>query len=433
MEAAAVGTSQWMLTSSGIERAAGTVVNAPAVDVVVRSGHRLVAAPGIEVLAARDRNLQMMRLDQLRQADFAVVRYGGTWPAASPPLEGFVPAPAYGSQKRIDIPRDMSEDLAFFLGAYVSEGHVNRTNWSVVITNAVPEVLVRVAAAAEAVFCVPARVVRPPTRCSYVVIASKRLVEFIDFLGCGARSQVKRIPSWVLGSSWSHVRAFMEGLFLDAFTAWMGETPKWGLSVGSPGLLDDVQAVLTNLGVLHGRCEKRDAATGNLFGEVYAVGEHAQALLRAVPFAEPDKRARAEERLLATPAQSTADVVPIVEPAELADLIPRAPRGQRSRTSFGFLRDPRTKNVSRRTLERVAALPGVEVRSELRAVLEQGLHFVPVTAVSRLGGARLVPIGPLTHIVGGFVRGWPAVGCRLAYEGAAAALHLRPTYGGADG
>ncbi len=234
-----------MLTDSGIAHAAGDTFEGPAIEVTVRSGHCLIAARTVQVVAARDRELLELELEELRPGDFAVIRFGGPWPAASPPLEGFVSSPRYGDQKRIDIPCEMSEELAFFLGAYVSEGHTNHSNWSVVITNAVPEVLLRVAAAVESVFGVQARIVHPATRCSYVAIASKRLVEFIDFLGCGVRSQVKRIPAWVLRASWPHVRAFMEGLFLDAFTAWMGTTPKWGICVGSPGLLDDVQAVLT--------------------------------------------------------------------------------------------------------------------------------------------------------------------------------------------
>jgi hypothetical protein len=385
-----VAQGQWISGTIGLERAAGPVTCTPAVEVVTRSGHRLLADPATEVLIARDRRLCASRLADLTTTDVAVIKYGGAWPSTSPSLDGFEPAAPYGSQKRVTIPSEMTPELAFFLGAYVSEGHINRTNWSVVITNNVPEVLERVAAAITSTFGVAARIVEPRNRCPYVVLASKRVVELLEYLGCGHRSQVKRIPGWVLRSSWEHVRAFMEGLFLDAFTAWMGKTPKWGIGVVSPGLLDDVQAVLTNLGVVHGRCHKLDAVTGNVSGEVYAVGEHAQALLRAIPFPEPTKRARAEQRLLARPAQSTADVVPVIEPSDLTALLSGMPRGHRSRTQFAFLRDPRTQNVSRRTLERLSSVPGVDLPDLAKWLLTERLRFTPIAKVATMPGALLV-------------------------------------------
>jgi hypothetical protein len=268
----------------------------------------------------------------------------------------------------------------------------------------VPEVLERVAASVASCFGVAARIVEPPTRCPYVVLASKRVVEFLEHLGTGHRSQVKRIPRWILRSTWEHVRAFMEGLFLDAFTAWMGKTPKWGIGVVSPGLLDDVQAVLTNLGVVHGRCRKRDSVTGNVSGEVYAVGEHAQALLRAIPFPEPAKRARAEQRLLATPAQSTADVVPAIDPSDLAGLLRHMPRGHPSRAEFAFLRDTRTQNVSRRTLERLSAVPHVDLPALARRILAERLHFSPIAKVAAVPEALLVEPGTDARLsLGGFL------------------------------
>jgi hypothetical protein len=399
-----IAHGQWFSGPSGLDRASGRAARASAVEVVTRSGHRLVADPATEVMVARGRRLCASRLGDITSTDVAVIQHGSFWPSSSPSLEGFQPALPYGSQKQVTIPTEMTTELAFFLGAYVSEGHLNRSNWSVVITNNVPEVLERVAAAVTSCFGVAARIVEPPTRCPYVVLASKRIVELLEHLGTGHRSQVKRIPRWILRSTWEHVRAFMEGLFLDAFTAWMGKTPKWGIGVVSPGLLDDVQAVLTNLGVVHGRCRKRDSVTGNVSGEVYAVGTHAQTLLRAIPFPEPTKRARAEERLLAAPAQSTADVVPVIDPSDLAGLLHHMPRGHRSRTEFAFLRDSRTQNVSRRTLERLSAVPGLDLPDLARRILAERLHFSPIAKVAtRLEVLLVSPEPRPLRSLGGFL------------------------------
>jgi ribonucleoside-diphosphate reductase alpha chain len=52
---------------------------------------------------------------------------------------------------------------------------------------------------------------------------------------------------------------------------------------------------------------------------------------------------------------------------------------------FNFMADSRTHHVSRRTLERVAGIPGVELPGWLRSVLDDNLHFSPVSSVSDVG------------------------------------------------
>ncbi|MFP5353513.1 MAG: hypothetical protein ACLGIB_13230, partial [Actinomycetota bacterium] len=52
---------------------------------------------------------------------------------------------------------------------------------------------------------------------------------------------------------------------------------------------------------------------------------------------------------------------------------------------FSYLCDPRTLHVSRLSLERVAAVPGVVLPGWLRTVLADGLHFSPVVSVDDAG------------------------------------------------
>jgi len=171
--------------------------------------------------------------------------------------------------------------------------------------------------------------------------------------------------------------------------------------VASPELLDDLQAVLTNLGVVHSRIAKRNAGNGKVYDEVYASGPHAQRLIRLVGFAEEAKRRRAAEMLRADPGNNAADVVPGISARQLYELIPRGKPGRGGhgdRSAFGFLLDPRTRFVSRSTLERVARLPGVRLPDWLEAVLRDGLHFSPVERVADAGEREVFDVSvPLTH------------------------------------
>lgn len=383
-----VGSETWVGTTSGLERPSAGWCRGGGVRLTARSGHSLVVGRGEKLLIVRQGELAMVRIHHVIRGDHVALKFGGCWPETDPEPPLFQPTAPYGTQKRVSIPSVMTPELAFFLGAYASEGHSTPSNWTITITNAVDEVLGRVVDAVRTTFGTKPRVVRPRERCPSVVVASKTLVEFLRELGCGRVAAEKRIPDWVMRSRRETVVAFLEGLFLDAFTAWMGSTPKWGIGVVSTGLLDDVQVLLTRLGILHGRCEKTDSV-GRASGEVYAVGEAAQNLLRLVPFAEPEKAQRAHQRLAVRPAQSTADVVPIVRPRDLHAVLPRSGTGRGPRSRYAFLRDPRTRHVSRRTIERLRAEPDVSLPAELSWVLANGIHFSPVVDVVQLTDVRL--------------------------------------------
>jgi len=368
----------------------------PVRQIRLRSGQRIVGTPNHRVLVAADGELQWRYLDEIAAGEYVATQYGADmWASVPPSLTGFAASPAYGNQRKVSIPAEMTGDLAFLLGAYAAEGHTTPSNWTITITNADEAVLAKVVSAWRTVFGVEARIDRQPERCPGVVVSSKTIVEFFDWLGCGHRASAKRIPDLILRSPKQMVLAFLQGLWLEPYTARMGSTPKWAICLDSPAMLDDLQAVLTNLGIVHSRIEKYNKEYGKSYGEVYAVGEQAMALIRTVPFVESDKRERAEGRLEATPAQSTADVVPGVAPRELYNMIPRGRLGRNGygfRKEFSFLLDRRTRRVSRRTLERVAQIPGVALPEWLRTVLSDGLHFSPVESVADAGEREVYDI-----------------------------------------
>jgi ribonucleoside-diphosphate reductase alpha chain len=349
---------------------------------VLRSGHRITATPNHRLLVAADGRLEWRRMDELEVGDHVAQHYGAElWSVLPARFDDFRPTAPYGSQKPVRIPSEMTDELAFLLGAYASEGHTTRSTWTIVTTNSVEGVLERVAAAWRSEFGVEARIVRPVGRCAAVVVASKTIVEFLEYLGCGARASTKRIPDSVLRSPRQMVLSFLQGLSLDAYVS-VTSMPKWAICLDSPSLLDDLQSVLTNLGVLHGRSSKYNRTYEKTYDEVYATGRHAQHLARLVPFMEPEKadRAAALDALVVNANRDTAGVVPGVSPYELYRLLPAG-----TRTPFAYLCDPRTRHVTRRSVERVAAVPGVVLPPWLRTVLDDGLHFSPVASVGVAG------------------------------------------------
>ncbi|MFO7590913.1 MAG: vitamin B12-dependent ribonucleotide reductase [Acidimicrobiia bacterium] len=357
-------------------------------EVTLRSGHRVQATPNHRLLVARDGGLDWVATEDLELGEWVAVQYGDDlWSTLPARFDDFTPSAAYGNQKSVRIPTEMSEELAFLLGAYISEGHTTRSNWTVTITNSVPSVLDRVAAAWRDEFGVEARLEVRDDRCAQVHASSKTIVELLEHLGCGERASEKRIPDVVLRSPKEIVLAFLQGLALDAYVT-TSTAPKWAICMDSPGLLDDLQAILTNLGIVHGRVSKANPQYAKSYDEVYVTGEDAQQLVGLVPFLEPEKAERAERLLDLTiqRAHDTADVVPGITPRELYGLLPKGRPGRSGRGTgvsreFAFLCDPRTTHVTRRTVERVARVGGVHLPTWLQTVLVDNLHFSPVQAV----------------------------------------------------
>ena len=362
--------------------------------VTLRSGHRITGTPNHRLLVAGVDGPTWKRLDELDVGDEVAVRYGANLWGSVPPRITCRPSRSCGSEQDVRVPVELTEDLAFFLGAYASEGCTIRSVASVRITSSVDEVLERIAVAANRVFgdAAHVRVRRPGDRCPFVEITSKTVVELLETLGCGQRAPLKRIPDVVLRAPRRHVLAFLRGLALEADTTTQPQAT-WSIRLDGAGLLDDLQSVLTNLGIVHGRLSTCDEELGTSSEEVYASGTYAQELVTLVPFVDPARAARAARLLDRTLVHGTADVVPGISGADIYSLLPQ---GRRSR--FAFLGDGKAARVSRRTLERVAAIEGVTLPSWLQTILEDELHFSPVTENKDAGMRVVYDISvPTTH------------------------------------
>jgi adenosylcobalamin-dependent ribonucleoside-diphosphate reductase len=372
-------------------------------EIKLRSGHRVIGTPNHRLLTCSPNGFEWRRLDELQAGEFVATQYGDDlWSSTPAAFSEFTPTPSHGSQKHVRIPAEMDEQLAFLLGAFAAEGHIARSTWTVKISNADEAVIPLIAAAIEFAFGIAPKVVRYPGKCPSIELTSKTVVEFFDYLGCGDRASNKRIPDALMRSPREMVLRFLDGLCLDAYLTISG-LAKWAICLDSPGLLDDLQAILTNLGILHGRISKHAPAYDKSFDEVYVAGREAQKLAEMLRFVEPHKALRAAELVQRAFAQSPWDVVPGISGTELYGLLPRGTSGRGGRGSgrsreFRHLVDPRTTNVSYTSLERVAAVEGVELPEWLDVVLDRNLHFSPVESNIDAGVQKVYDVSvPVTH------------------------------------
>jgi len=263
---------------------------------ITRGLHKRVVGRDAMVFASLGGQPVEVVASKLKAGDLLGLRYGAYgWPTSPASLPQLPDRRPYGSEKAVTLSTAMTVELAFLLGAYASEGHTTRSNWSVIVTNSVLDILQRVQEAWASCFGLTARITHQTDRCPGVVVSSKRLVEFLELLGCGSRASDKAIPDVVMASTREHVLAYLQGLALDGYTANTG-AGKWAICLESSRLIDGMQELLTRLGIVNAQIKKFSRRTGKTYFELYAAGPWGQELCRLVPFLEPDKAARAAKR-----------------------------------------------------------------------------------------------------------------------------------------
>jgi hypothetical protein len=180
------------------------------------------------------------------------------------------------------------------------------------------------------------------------------------------------------------VLAYLQGLLAGAGVARIAGAATVTIGLASAPLLDDLQSVLTNLGVVHRRVDS----------EVVVTGDAARDLFDLVPPSDPHTLAQAAEVFGTRDLPGSAcDFVPGLSPRELYLLVPTEHRAE-----WVFLRDAKFRHVTRATLDAVAALPGVALPDWLATVVADGLHFSPVERVASAGEREVYDLSvPVTH------------------------------------
>jgi hypothetical protein len=288
----------------------------------------------------------------------------------------------------------MSEPLAFLLGAFAATGRVSESTATITISHPAPAVLDSLAAAWRTLFGLEARIAgadggsggafRYEGRCPQVVVTSATAAAFLEFVAGNEKAAFRRIPAAVLASPRAMVLAYLRGLLASASVSRVAGAATVTIGLGSATLLDDLQAVLTNLGVVHRRVDS----------EVVVSGDPARDLFDLVPPADPQTVAQAAEVFVGRDLPgSGGDFVPGLSPRELYLLVPTE-----ARQEWTFLRDAKFRHVTRATLDAVAAIPGVALPDWLATVVSDGLHFSPVERVGSAGEREVYDLSvPVTH------------------------------------
>jgi len=363
----------------------------PVREVVLRSGHKVVGTPNHRLLVAAKDGLEWRRLDEIEAGEAVALRYGAElWSLVPAALDGFEAGEVADAWQ---VPSEMSEPLAFLLGAFAATGRVSESTATVTISHPAPAVLDRLAAAWRTVFGLEARVVTADGRCPQVVVTSETAAAFLEFVGGGPgvrgvtgkdRAAYRRIPAAVLGSPRAVVLAYLQGLLSTASVARVAGAATVTIGLASATLLDDLQAVLTNLGLVHRRVDS----------EVVVSGDPARDLFDLVPPVDPQTLAQAAEVFVGRDLPGSAgDFVPGLSPRELYLLVPTE-----AREHWTFLRDAKFRHVTRATLDAVAAIPGAALPDWLATVVSDGLHFSPVERVASAGEREVYDLSvPVTH------------------------------------
>ncbi len=207
-------------------------------------------------------------LQDVRVGDHIALAAGtDIWPEQYVAIEEALAAAGYRDSRHgrtlptrhtLRVPAHLDEDLAYLLGVYIGDG--NRTESGICITSSDETHACRIAHKIESALAVPATVRADPTAagCRWrVEVHSHEAWRLLEQLGIDlkARTPGKQVPEPILRSPRAVVSAFLRGYFdADAYAGPEGVI----LSSASQDLVETVQVVLLNYGILSTQRAQRD-------------------------------------------------------------------------------------------------------------------------------------------------------------------------------
>ena len=249
-------------------------------------GYEIEGTPNHRIHVLRpDGTVDFARLDELKIGDTAIL-YSGQRVFGRPSK----PLPAYDQPHarqahRVTFPAHMSDDLAYLLGVLSSEGHL--TDNTVGVPHGDRRLLEQVSDVFERVFGLGG-VISTDSRkdtVHYLSVHSRHLVRWLETLGMRRGAANKTIPPCVLAGSESEVRAFLRGLFLDAYLTLDGRM--FGIGLASLAMIRQLQTVFLNFGIV----SNIHQAAANAWALAVS-GEALDRLAEIVEFDEVHKRER---------------------------------------------------------------------------------------------------------------------------------------------
>jgi hypothetical protein len=321
----------------------------PTWKMVLSDGRALQGTGRHRVRVVRGDDIDWVRLDEVQVGDWVPVQLGANLWAGDDVMLRLPPLVVHGSQKTVTRPRRMTPELARLLGMITADGHITRSTWSVGFTKNSDEARDEFTALVRDLFGL---VVVPTTDsrngCRGARVHSKTLVEFLDTIGFSK----EQIPDLVLQSSRDSVVAYLNGIYLD------GHVSQSISLCQRRALLEDVQAVWTNLGVATYWNDK--VVNDKNYPVLHVSAPYRELAAGILTFIEPHKTKRAA-------ALRDGDTEPFPFPAWREKLC-EAARDQHKTQDFRTVLDSRTKTLRRSTALDAAAALGVEIPDRLTAL-----------------------------------------------------------------
>ena len=346
----------------------------PTIRLNLADGRRIEGTWVHRVKVANREGYDWKRLSEITPDDYVAVKLGAeVWAREDALLNWNAPAPER-NLKSIRVPQRMTPRLARFLGQYIAEGNVAKSNWTLRVTNNNPAVLRACIETVREEFGLEGRIETDKRNgVTSFVVASRSLCQFMEHIGCGGNSSTKHIPWSVLQSSRESVREFVGGLWQGGYVRRDGMV---AICLNSPELLRQLQVVLNNFGLRAHIIRKWNARYAKHFHELGLHGADARRFGDLFTLDDEHKSARLRE-LAATPKRVLAvhsDVVPCFRSA-----IEAAIRNARQTMQWRHALDPRTKTLSWNTVRAAYQRFGLE---ELREIVEDNVHFVRVRDIA---------------------------------------------------
>jgi phosphate starvation-inducible protein PhoH len=299
-----------VLGLDGIERASHVYNGGRSLTrrITTRLGLSIEVTPEHPLLRLRpEGTLAWERAEELQPGDFvAVQRGGGVFGDETDVDFEYQPAVPQDRSNPIVVER-LDEELAYLLGVLTGDGCLTFRN-RVILSTADPEVADRFHGFAARLGL---RVFRNGAGRPYDhIIASAQLYQLLLHLGMSSgKAASKRIPRAVRRAPRDIVRAFLQGLFdADGTVERRGGYPS--LCSASKQLIDEVQIVLLNFGILSAKRERRVPYRGVIktYYDIEIRGADAQCFYEEIGFALPRK----QELRKTKPRNTNLDVVPHV-------------------------------------------------------------------------------------------------------------------------
>ena len=244
--------------------------------ITLKDGRTIEGTPNHKIKAVGSNgDFEWVRLDELSLEQYVGVKLGDNiWALQNVPIK-FNQPDLYGSQKEIFIPKEVTSELGWLMGAYIAEGNMTESNWTIRITNNNQKVLKKIKDIGMNLFQLEGKITKDKRNdVSSIYFCSKSLCLLFKYLGLEGNAGTKEIPWSILQSSEETIRNFITGLWLDGYIR--KTDPAAAICLKSEKIINQLQILLTNFGIRSNRIRKYNKEYNSYFYELLIHGQQLQ-------------------------------------------------------------------------------------------------------------------------------------------------------------